>query len=110
MVFSVAEQEKQLDMWKPIWNEHNMESQKSNPSKHLNSSITRHFNWSVTCNAAVTKCTRNIQVYFIATLKSTLNDPIESDLLDLFKNGIMYFNVNKTANIPQRHSPILLFI
>ena len=40
------------------WNEHNMPSEKSNPSKHLNSNITHHFSWSVICNAPVRKFTR----------------------------------------------------
>ena len=71
------------------WNEHNMPSEKSNASKHLNSSITHHFSWSVIFNAPIKKFTRKIlEAYFIALLNPTVNDQIESDLLHLFKNGI----------------------
>ena len=74
------------------WNEHNMRLAKSNPSMHLNSNVTHHFSWSVICKAPVKKFTCKIlQEYFIALLKSTLNDQIESDLLHLFKNGITLF-------------------
>ena len=66
-----------------------MPSEKSNPSKRLNSNITDHFTWSVISNAPVKKLTRKIlEAYFIPLLKPTLNDQIESDLLHFFKNGI----------------------
>ena len=71
------------------WNEHNMPSEKSNPSKHLISNITHYFSWSVICNTPIKKLTCKIlEAYFIALLKPTLNDQIESDLLHLFKNEI----------------------
>ena len=71
------------------WNEHNISSEKPNPSNHLNSNITNHFSWSVICNAPVKKMTRKIlEACFIALFNPTLNDQIESDLLHLFKNGI----------------------
>ena len=71
------------------WNEHNIPSEKSNPSKHLNNNITHHFNWSVICNVVVENFTRKIlEAYFVALLKPTLNDQNESDLLYFFKNGI----------------------
>ena len=66
------------------WNERNMPSVKSNPSKHLNSNITHHF-----FKVPVKKLTcETLDVYFITLLKPTLNDLIESDLLHLFENGI----------------------
>ena len=71
------------------WNKHNMPSEKSNPSKHSNNNITHHFSWSVFCNPPVKMFTcKSLEAYFIMLLKPTLNDQIESDLLDLFKNGI----------------------
>ena len=74
------------------WNKYNMPSEKLNHSKHLNSSITRHFSWSVICNGLVKKLTRKIlEPYVIALLKRTLNDQIESDLLHLFKIKTLYF-------------------
>ena len=70
-------------------NKHNMPSEKLNPSNHLNSNITHLFSWSVICNTPVKKLIRKIlETYFIALLKPTLNDQVESDLLHLFKNGI----------------------
>ena len=36
-----------------ITNEHNMPSEKSNLSKHLNTNITDHFSWLVICSAPV---------------------------------------------------------
>ena len=72
------------------WNKHNTPSEKSNPSKHLNSNITHYFSFSVICNAPVKKLTHKIlEVYFIVLIKWTLHDQIESDLFCLFKNGIM---------------------
>ena len=72
------------------WNEHNIPSKKSNPSKHLNRNITHHFSWSVICSAPVKTLTCKIlKAYFIVLLKLILHDQIESDLLHFFKNGIM---------------------
>ena len=71
------------------WSERNIPSEKSNPSKHLNSDITHHFCWPVICNAPFKKLTRKIlETYSITLLKPFLNDQIESDLLYLFKNAI----------------------
>ena len=71
------------------WNEHYMPSEKWNPSKHLHNNITHHFNRSVICNSPVKKLTREIfEAYFIALLRPTFNDQIESDLLHFFKRGI----------------------
>ena len=71
------------------WNQHNMSSEQSYPSKQLNGDITHHFSWSSICRTPVKNFKRKIlQAFFITLLKPTLNDPIESDLLHLFKNGI----------------------
>ena len=66
------------------WNKHNIPSEKSNSSKHLNSNILHRFSWSVICKAPIKKFTHKIlEEYFIVP---TLNDQIELDLLHLFKN------------------------
>ena len=71
------------------WNEHTMPSNKSNPSKQLNSNITHHFSWSFICNVSVKKLTQKIlKAYFIALLKLTPNDQAKSYLLHLLKNEI----------------------
>ena len=69
--------------------EHNIPSDKSNPSKHIYSHIDHIFNWSTICNAPTNKFKRKIiEAYFIAIMKPTLNDQLDSDLLHLFRNGI----------------------
>lgn len=75
--------------WETRWNEHNMPSGKWNPSQHLNNSITNHFNWSVTCTAAVNVTHKILEASIIMLLKLTLNDQIESDLLQVIKNGVV---------------------
>ena len=70
--------------------EHNTPNNKSNPTKHLRDNIDHSFTWKVICNAHNRKLARKIlEAYFIATMKPSLNDQIDSDLLHLFKNGIM---------------------
>ena len=52
------------------WNEHNIPSKKSNPSKHLNRNITHHFSWSVVCNAPVKKLTRKVLEAYYRAIKA----------------------------------------
>ena len=69
--------------------EHNTPSDKWNPAKHLRDNIDHSFTWKVICNAPNRKLARKIlEAYFIATMKPSLNDKIDSDLLHLFRNGI----------------------
>ena len=69
--------------------EHNTPSDKSNPAKHLRDNIDHSFTWKVICNAPNRKLALKIlEAYFIATMKPSLNDKIDSDLLHLFRNGI----------------------
>ena len=63
------------------WMEHNTPSNKSNPAKHLRDNIDHSFTWKVICNAPNRKLARKIsEAYFIATMKPSLNDKIDSDL------------------------------
>ena len=69
--------------------EHNSPNDKSNPTKHLRDNIDHSFNWKVICNAPNRKLTCKIlEAYFTATMKPSLNEQIDSDLVHLFKNGI----------------------
>ena len=69
--------------------EHNTPSNKSNPAKHLRDNSDHSFTWKVICNAPNRKLAHKIlEVYFITTMKPNLNDQIDSDLLNLFRNGI----------------------
>ena len=69
--------------------EHNHPNGKSEPSKHIVKNVTHSFNWSILCSAPTKDRTRkNLEAFFIALLKPQLNDQVESNLLNLFRNGI----------------------
>ena len=69
--------------------EHNTLNDNSNPTKHLRDNINHSFTWKFICNAPNRKLARKmLEAYFIATMKPSLNDQIDSDLLHLFKIGI----------------------
>ena len=71
------------------WMEHNTPNDKSNPAKHLTDHIDHSFTWKIICNAPKRKLAPKIlEAYFIGTMKTSLNDQINSDLLHLFRNGI----------------------
>ena len=73
------------------WSEHNMPCDESNPSKLLNESIAHMFSWKVICNAPKRKLASKIlEAYFLATMKPTLKDQIESDLCYLFRYSIIF--------------------
>ena len=62
------------------WMEHNTPSDESNPAKHLRDNIDRSFTWKVIYNALNRKFARKIlEACFIATMKPSLNDKIDSD-------------------------------
>ena len=72
--------------------EHSTPGDKSNLAKHREDNIDHSFIWKVICNAPNRKLARKLlQAYFIATMKPSLNDKIDSDLLHLFRNGITEF-------------------
>ena len=55
----------------------------------LRDKIDHSFTWKVICNAPNRKLARKIlEAYFIATMKSSLNDKINSDLLHFLRDGI----------------------
>ena len=68
---------------------HNTSSDKSNPMKHLRDNIDHSFTWKVICNPPNRKLAHKIlEAYFITTLKTNLNEKIDSDFLHLFRNSI----------------------
>ena len=70
------------------WKEHNTPSDKLNPSKHINSHIDHISSWSIICNAPTKKFKRKIiEAYFIAIMKPTPYDQMDSDLLHPFRNA-----------------------
>ena len=69
--------------------EDNNPSNKLNPAKHLRDNIDHSFTWKVICNAPSRELMCKIlDAYFIATIKPSLNDEVDSDLLHLFRSGI----------------------
>ena len=67
-------------------------SDKSNPSKQINSHLDHIFTRSIICNAPTNKFKQKImEAYFIAIIKQTINDQLDSDLLHLFRNGVTLF-------------------
>ena len=63
------------------WMERNTPSVKSNPAKHLTDNVDPSFTWKVICNVPNRKLARKIlKAYFIATMKPSLNDKIDSDV------------------------------
>ena len=66
--------------------EHNTPSDKSNPTKHLRDNIDHSFTWIVICNRKL--ACKLLEAYFIATMKPSLNDKLDSHLLHLFRKGI----------------------
>ena len=66
------------------WMEYNSPSNKSNPVKHLRDNIDHSFTWKVICNFLSRRLVCKIlKAYFIATMKPSLNDQIDSDLSHL---------------------------
>ena len=64
---------------------HNVEtrntlSDKSNLSKHINSHLDHTFVWSIICNAPTKKIQTKDNRNFIAIIKPTLNDQLDSGL------------------------------
>ena len=71
------------------WMEHNTPRVKSNPVKHLSDNIDHSFPWKAICNAPNRKLSCKIlEAYFIAAMKPSLNDQIDSELFHRSRNGI----------------------
>ena len=57
------------------WKKHNTPSDKSNPSKHINSHLDHIFTWSIIYKAPTNKFKgKIIETYFIAIVQPTFND------------------------------------
>ena len=80
--------------------EHNTPSDKSNPAKHLRDNIDHSFTWKVICNAPNRKLARKIlEAYFIATMKPSLNDKIDSETVLHNFNNYIYFQWDHYFNL-----------
>ena len=71
------------------YDEHNKPSKKSKPAAHLEQSTDHYFIWKILCNAPSNPRTRkNIEAFFIAIMRPSLNEQIICDALILFRNGV----------------------
>ena len=67
----------------------NKPSKKSKPAAHLEQNVDHYFTWSILCNAPSNPRTcMNIEAFFIAIMRPSLNEQIDCDALILFRNGI----------------------
>ena len=72
------------------WNEHSTGKDK-NPDcvKHLNDHFGREFQWFVLSGASKNCLKRKIlETYYIKTCQPSLNNQMNSDVLNLFRNGV----------------------
>ena len=71
------------------WSEHNSADNKSERAKHLADNKEHSFLWSVILAAPKDGRTRkNLEVFFIAKFKPSLNRQEDSNMLTLFRNGV----------------------
>ena len=71
------------------WSEHNSADNKSEPAKHLADNEEHLFLWSILLAASKDSRThKNLEAFFIAKLKQSLNRQEVSDMLTLFRNGV----------------------
>ena len=71
------------------WSEHNSADNKSEPAKHLADNEEHSFSWSILLDATKDGRTRqNVEAFFIAKLKPSLNRREDSNMLTLFRNGV----------------------
>ena len=73
------------------WSEHNSADNKSEPATHLADNEEYSFLWSILLAAPKDGRTRkNLEVFFIAKLKPSLNRKEDSNMLTLFRNDVTW--------------------
>ena len=71
------------------YDEHNKPSNKSKPAAHLEQNNDHYFTWRILCNApSNTRTRKNIEAFFIAVMRPSLNEQIDSSALILIRNGV----------------------
>ena len=71
------------------WSEHNSADTKSEPAKHLGDNEEDPFLWSILLTAPKDGRTRkNLEAFFIAKLKPSLNRKENSNMITVFRNGV----------------------
>ena len=70
------------------WAEHSNINERSEPSKHLSLNVEHSFNRSLPQSALEsTRTKKNLESFFIAKMKPSLHEQVESNALNLFRNG-----------------------
>ena len=71
------------------WSEHNNPTEKTEPTRHLSNKISQFFVWEILMSAPKDKRTgKNLEAFFIAVQKPSLNEQVKSNVLHLFRNSI----------------------
>ena len=71
------------------WSEHNNPTEKPEPARHLSNNIGHLIAWQILMPAPKEKRTRkNLEAFFIAVQKPSLNEQVKSNILHLLRNGI----------------------
>ena len=74
------------------YDEHNKSYNKSKPAAHVEQNNDHYFTWRVLCNVpSNTRTRKNIEAFFIAIMRPSLNEQVDSDALILFRNGVTWF-------------------
>ena len=70
------------------WNKHNDPANKSELANHLKNNVHHVFNWVTLCKAPQNyKVRHNLEASYIASLKPTLNEQKDFEILTLFRDG-----------------------
>ena len=72
------------------WDEHSNPTKVTNPSKHVRDNVDHTFHWSVLMRAPTYTFERQVlEAYYIVLEKPTLNDQLDADRINLFRNGVV---------------------
>ena len=71
------------------WAEHQNIKGSSEPAKHLKENTTHSFTWHILSSAPKNnRLRKNLEALFIAVKRPSLNEQIEFNTLNLFRNGV----------------------
>ena len=71
------------------WAEHNNPTKVSNPPKVFKDNADHAFHWSMLVTAPINTFQRKVlEAYYIVLEEPTLNDQLDPDRLNLFRNGV----------------------